>query len=50
MNYLTHQLLNPEELKLLNNNLNKEKLHWEDGNKWRRMKQDPRILLSVVKH
>ena len=25
-------------------------LHWEDGNKWRLMKQDPRILLSVVKH
>lgn len=24
-------------------------LHWEDGNKWRRMKQDPRILLNVIK-
>ena len=33
MNYLTHQLLNPEELKLLNNSLNKENLPWEDGKK-----------------
>ena len=33
MNYLTHQLLNPEELKLLNNTLNKENLPWEDGKK-----------------
>jgi hypothetical protein len=24
-------------------------LHWEDGNKWRRMKQDPRILLNALK-
>ena len=24
-------------------------LHWEDGNKWRRLKQDPRILLNKVK-
>jgi len=23
-------------------------LHWEDGNKWRRMKQDPRILLNRI--
>ena len=33
MNYLTHQLLNPEELKLLKNTLNKENLPWEDGKK-----------------
>ncbi len=33
MNYLTHQLLNPEELKLLNNSLNNENLPWEDGKK-----------------
>ena len=33
MNYLTHQLLNPEELKILNNTLNKENLPWEDGKK-----------------
>ncbi len=31
MNYLTHQLLNPEELEILTNNLKKEKLLWEDG-------------------
>ena len=31
MNYLTHQLLNPEELEILTNNLNKEELLWEDG-------------------
>ena len=24
-------------------------LHWEDGNKWKRMKQDPRILLNALK-
>jgi len=30
MNYLTHQLLNSEELKILGN-LNKEELFWEDG-------------------
>lgn len=24
-------------------------LNWEDGNKWRRMKQDPRILLNKMK-
>ena len=23
-------------------------LHWEDGNKWRRMKQDPRLLLLKI--
>ena len=33
MNYLSHQLLNPEELKLLNDTLNKENLPWEDGKK-----------------
>ena len=33
MNYLTHQLLNPEELEILTNNLNKEELLWEDGKK-----------------
>ncbi len=33
MNYLTHQLLNPEELKLLESNLNKNKSLWEDGKK-----------------
>ncbi len=24
-------------------------LHWEDGNKWKRLKQDPRILLNALK-
>ena len=33
MNYLTHQLLNPEELEILTNNLNKEEFLWEDGKK-----------------
>ena len=33
MNYLTHQLLNPEELEIVRNNLNKEELLWEDGKK-----------------
>ena len=33
MNYLTHQLLNPEELKLLKITLEKEDLPWEDGKK-----------------
>jgi len=33
MNYLTHQLLNPEELKLLKINLEKQDLLWEDGKK-----------------
>ena len=33
MNYLTHQLLNPEELKQIRNFLDKEDLCWEDGKK-----------------
>ena len=33
MNYLKHQLLTPEELKLLRFNLEKEVLLWEDGKK-----------------
>ena len=31
MNYLTHQLLNSEELEILRKNLNKDELFWEDG-------------------
>ena len=31
MNYLTHQLLNSEELKILRKNLDEEDLFWEDG-------------------
>ena len=31
MNYLTHQLLNSEELEILRQNLNKDELRWEDG-------------------
>ena len=31
MNYLTHQLLNSEELEMLRKNLGKENLFWEDG-------------------
>ncbi len=31
MNYLTHQLLNSEELEILRKNLSKEELLWEDG-------------------
>ena len=31
MNYLTHQLLNSEELEILRKNLIKEELFWEDG-------------------
>ena len=31
MNYLIHQLLNSEELKILRKNLDKEDLFWEDG-------------------
>ena len=31
MNYLTNQLLNPEELKILNATLKKQDLIWEDG-------------------
>ena len=33
MNYLTHQLLNAEEVKILKENLEKEELVWEDGKK-----------------
>ncbi|MDC3069489.1 Fe2+-dependent dioxygenase [Prochlorococcus sp. AH-736-D21] len=33
MNYLTNQLLNPEELKILNKTLNDKDLIWEDGKK-----------------
>ena len=33
MNYLTHQLLNPEDLKSLTITLEKEKVNWEDGKK-----------------
>ncbi len=31
MNYLTHQLLNSEELKILRKNFGREELLWEDG-------------------
>ena len=31
MNYLTHQILNSEELEILKKNFNKEELFWEDG-------------------
>ena len=33
MNYLTHQLLNPQEIKLLKKNLNLQDLSWQDGKK-----------------
>ena len=33
MNYLTHQLLNQEEIESLIKNLNKESDYWEDGKK-----------------
>ena len=33
MNYLTHELLNSEELEILRKDLNKEELFWEDGKK-----------------
>ena len=33
MNYLIHQLLNPKEIKLIKNELEKESLDWEDGKK-----------------
>ena len=33
MNYLTHQLFNPEELEILRKNLDKEELSWEEGKK-----------------
>ena len=31
MNYLTHQLLNSEELEIVRKDLNKEDFLWEDG-------------------
>ena len=31
MNYLTHQLLDSEELEILRKNLDKEEFFWEDG-------------------
>jgi len=31
MNYLTHELLNSQELEILRQNLDKEELFWEDG-------------------
>ena len=31
MNYLTHQILNPEELLFLKSNLDKKNTPWEDG-------------------
>ena len=31
MNYLTHKLLNSEELEILRKELNKEESSWEDG-------------------
>ena len=31
MNYLTHQLLNSEELEILRKKLHTEELLWEDG-------------------
>ena len=33
MNYLTHQLINPQEINLLKKNLNMKDLLWEDGKK-----------------
>ena len=33
MNYLTHKLLNSEELEILRKNLEKDSLEWEDGKK-----------------
>ena len=33
MNYLTHQLLNPKEIELINAALNQSELPWEDGKK-----------------
>ena len=33
MNYLNHQLLNIEELDLLQKNIEKKDLQWEDGKK-----------------
>ena len=33
MNYLTHQLINPQEINLLKKNLTLKDLPWEDGKK-----------------
>ena len=33
MNYLTHQLLNPQEINILKKNLTLQDLLWEDGKK-----------------
>ena len=33
MNYLTHQLLNPKEIELINSVLNRKELPWQDGKK-----------------
>ena len=33
MNYLTHQLLNPQEINILKKNLTLKDLPWEDGKK-----------------
>ena len=33
MNYLTHQLINPQEINLLKKNLTLENLSWKDGKK-----------------
>ena len=33
MNYLTHQLLNPQEINLLKKNLTLQEISWEDGKK-----------------
>ena len=33
MNYLTHQLINSEELEILRQNLDVDDLFWEDGKK-----------------
>ena len=33
MNYLTHQLLNPQEINLLKKNLTLQDISWEDGKK-----------------
>ena len=33
MNYLTHQLLNPQEINILKKNINLQDISWEDGKK-----------------
>ena len=33
MNYITHQLLNTKEIKLINDVMNQSELPWEDGKK-----------------